>query len=62
MPLMRGHSPEVISSNIAEMRKAGYPEDQAIAASYKKAGKTKKKKKMTKAEKDAKVPKVKTED
>lgn len=44
MPLMKGSSQEVIDSNIAEMRRAGHPEDQAIAAAYNNAGKGRKKK------------------
>lgn len=49
MPLMKGSSSEAISFNIGEMRKAGHPEDQAIAAAYRMAGKghTKKKKKKS---------------
>jgi hypothetical protein len=45
MPLISGSSKDVISSNIAEMRRAGHPEDQAIAAAYRKAGKSRSKKK-----------------
>lgn len=45
MPLMHGSSKEVISENIGEMRKAGHPEDQSIAAAYRMAGKSKKGKK-----------------
>lgn len=33
MPLKKGKSTKVISSNIKEMIKAGYPRKQAIAAS-----------------------------
>jgi hypothetical protein len=40
MPLKSGSSKEVISHNIAEMRKAGHPEDQSIAAAFRKAGKS----------------------
>ena len=32
MPLKRGSSKKVVSNNIAEMRKAGHPEKQAVAA------------------------------
>lgn len=32
MPLKHGRSRKVISRNIEEMREAGYPEDQAVAA------------------------------
>ena len=31
MPLQKGHSPEVVSSNIKELVKAGHPQKQAIA-------------------------------
>jgi hypothetical protein len=44
MPLIKGSSKEIIGSNIAELRKAGHPENQAIAIAYSKAGKGKKKK------------------
>jgi hypothetical protein len=42
MPLMKGHSPKVVSSNIREMMKAGHPQKQAIAASLANARKYKK--------------------
>lgn len=48
MPLMKGRSKEVISENIAELRRAGHPEDQAVAIAYKVAGKSKDKKKPKK--------------
>jgi hypothetical protein len=32
MPLKKGTSPKVVSQNIKEMRKAGYPQDRAVAA------------------------------
>lgn len=41
MPLKEGDSEEVISENIAEMIRAGHPRDQAIAAAYRKAGRSK---------------------
>lgn len=44
MPLKRGSSQDVISSNIRTEIKAGKPRDQAIAIALSKAGK----KKMTK--------------
>jgi len=43
MPLKKGKSKAVVSSNIKEMIKSGYPQKQAIAASLNKAGKSKKK-------------------
>lgn len=43
MPLKSGKSQKTVSSNISEMKAAGYPKDQAIAASLNKAGKGKKK-------------------
>lgn len=33
MPLAKGTSKKTISKNVAEMKKAGYPTDQAVAAS-----------------------------
>lgn len=41
MPLKSGKSKKVISENIAEMVRAGHPQKQAIAAAYRKAGKSK---------------------
>jgi hypothetical protein len=45
MPLKPGKSKGTISSNIREMVHAGYPVKRAVAASLKKAGKSRKKKK-----------------
>ncbi len=45
MPLMKGSSKDVIGGNISELRRSGYPEKQAIAIAFSKAGKSKKKKK-----------------
>lgn len=42
MPLKQGRSQKVISTNIAELRRAGYPPKQAAAIAYDKAGKAKK--------------------
>ena len=38
MPLKSGKSKETVSENIREMIKHGHPQDQAVAASLKKAG------------------------
>ena len=40
MPLLPGSSQETISHNIAEMVKAGHPQDVAVAAAMSKAGKS----------------------
>lgn len=40
MPLKKGSSRKVVSSNIREMRRAGYPQKQAVAAALRKAGKS----------------------
>lgn len=45
MPLKRGRSRKVISSNIGELRRSGYPAKQAAAIAYKKAGKSRRKRK-----------------
>jgi len=43
VPLLPGKDQKTISHNIAEMVKAGHPQDQAVAAAMRKAGKSKKK-------------------
>lgn len=41
MPLFKGSSQSVISQNIAELRRSGRPEAQAVAIAMNKAGKSK---------------------
>ena len=45
MPLKKGRSKKVISENIAELIRSGYPKDQAVAIAYDKVGLARKKKK-----------------
>ena len=40
MPLKKGKSKETVSSNIREMKKSGYPQKQAVAASLNQARKS----------------------
>lgn len=42
MPLKKGSSKATISTNIAEMIRAGHPKNQAIAAAMRSAGKPRK--------------------
>ncbi len=48
MPLMKGSGKDIISGNIAELRRAGHPEAQAVAIAYRVAGEGKKKRKKAK--------------
>ena len=43
MPLKKGKSQATISKNIKEMRHAGHPKNQAVAAAMRTAGKSKRK-------------------
>jgi len=43
MPLKKGKSQKVISDNIMELMHRDYPQDQAVAISLNKVGKSKKK-------------------
>ncbi len=45
MPLKKGKSKKVVSSNIRELRHAGYPQRQAVAIAMSKARKARKRKK-----------------
>ncbi len=42
MPLLKGHSDEIISENIRELKKSGYKHKQAIAIALRKANKHRK--------------------
>ncbi|MGH9252322.1 MAG: hypothetical protein ACRD0W_22815 [Acidimicrobiales bacterium] len=44
MPLKKGKSKKVVSANIAELRRSGRPQRQAVAIAMKKAGKARRKK------------------
>ena len=48
MPLLKGSSDEVVSSNISELRNSGYPEKQSIAIALSEAGRSNKNKKKKK--------------
>ncbi len=51
MPLKAGKSKETLHENIREMVKAGHPAAQAVAASYRMAGLSKKPKRKKKVKK-----------
>lgn len=48
MPLRRGASRAVIAKNIGTLVSDGYPQKQAVAIAYSKAGKARKKKRKSK--------------
>jgi len=45
VPLRKGKTDKVVSSNISKMRKEGYPQKQAVAIALSKTKKKKKRKK-----------------
>lgn len=47
MPLKKGKSKDTIAANIREMRRSGYPQDRAVAAAMRQAGRSKKTRKKT---------------
>jgi hypothetical protein len=47
MPLKKGSSKKVVAENIREMRKAGHPQDQAVAAALGQARRSKGQKRKT---------------
>lgn len=48
MPLQEGKSDKTLGSNIAKLRKEGYPEKQSIAIAYSEAGRSNSKKQKQK--------------
>jgi hypothetical protein len=54
MPLKQGYSRKTISSNIREMKKAGYPQKRAVAAALRTADTAKAKTRSSKAKPKAK--------
>ena len=60
MPLKSGTSDKVVQYNIAELRRSGRPEDQAVAIAYSKAGRSKKTKDIAKKVAKPEKPHIKT--
>lgn len=48
MPLKKGKSKQIISSNIAELQRSGHPKNQSIAIAYSEVKAHKRKKKVKK--------------
>ncbi len=48
MPLKKGKSKKILSENIAELQRSGYPPKQSIAIAYSESGEKKKAKKKIK--------------
>lgn len=42
MPLKKGKSKKIVSENIGELQRSGYPQKQAVAIAYSEAGEKRK--------------------